>query len=66
MVAAQQDDGSGDAAKKKSPIAFRADALLSHDALIHRWINDRLDASLANDWIRLTQVLLPASRVKWR
>ena len=46
MVAAQRDDGGGDVAKQKSPIAFRADALLSNDALIHRWINDRLDASL--------------------
>ena len=31
---------------KKSPIAFRIDALLSNDALILWWINDRLDASL--------------------
>jgi hypothetical protein len=46
MVAAQQDDSRGDAAKQKSPIAFRIDALLSNDALIIRWINDRLDASL--------------------
>ncbi len=46
MVAAQRDDGGGDAAKQKSPIAFQIDALLSNDALILRWINDRLDASL--------------------
>jgi hypothetical protein len=46
IVAAQRDDGGGDPAKRKSPIAFRTDALLSNDALIHRWINDRLDASL--------------------
>jgi hypothetical protein len=46
MVAVQRDDGGKDATKRKSPIAFWMDALLSNDALIHRWINDRLDATL--------------------
>jgi hypothetical protein len=46
MVAAQRDNGGGDATKRKLPIAFWMDALLSNDALIHRWINDRLEATL--------------------
>jgi hypothetical protein len=46
MVAAQRDNSGGDATKRKSPIAFWMDALLSNDALIHRWINNWLDATL--------------------
>jgi hypothetical protein len=46
LVAAQRDNGNGDPTKRKSFIAFWTDALLSNDALIHRWINDRLDAML--------------------
>jgi hypothetical protein len=46
MVAAQRDNGGGDATKRKLPIAFWMDALLSNDALIHRWIHDQLDATL--------------------
>ena len=46
LVAAQRDEGNGDPTKRKSFIAFRMDALLSSNALIHRWINNQLDAML--------------------
>jgi hypothetical protein len=47
LVASQRDDGNGDPTKaKKLFIAFWTDALLSNNALIHRWIKDRLDATL--------------------
>jgi hypothetical protein len=47
LVAAQRDDGNGDPTKRKLFIAFQTDALvLSNDALIHRWINDWLNATL--------------------
>jgi hypothetical protein len=46
LVAAQKDGGNGDPNKLKSHIAFRVDALLSNDTLIHCWISDRLDATL--------------------
>jgi hypothetical protein len=46
LVAVQRDDGNGDPTKRKSFIAFWTDALLFNNALIHRWINDRLNAML--------------------
>lgn len=46
MVAAQRDDGGGDPTKRQAHIAFATGSLLSNDALIHRWTNDRLDATL--------------------
>jgi hypothetical protein len=46
LVAAQKDGGGGDTAKSKSLVAFRTDALLSNDDLIHRWIADKLDSTL--------------------
>ncbi len=46
LVAAQRDDGGGDPTKVKSHIAFPTGSLLSNDALIHQWANDRLDATL--------------------
>jgi hypothetical protein len=46
LAAAQKDGGSGDPAKSKSFIAFRTDALLSSNNLIHRWMTERLDNTL--------------------
>ena len=46
LVAAQKDGGGGDITKSKSHLAFRTDTLLSNDDLIHRWITDKLDATL--------------------
>jgi hypothetical protein len=46
LVAAQRDNGNGDPTKRRLFIAFWTDALLSNDALIHRWINDWLNATL--------------------
>jgi len=46
LVAAQRDDGGGDPTKRQSHIAFNAGSLLSNDALIHWWTNDRLEATL--------------------
>ncbi len=46
LVAAQKYGGSGDLAKSKSLIAFRTDALLSNNDLIHQWIIEKLDAKL--------------------
>jgi hypothetical protein len=46
MVAAQRDDGGGDPNKRQAHIGFTTGSLLSNDALIHRWTNDRLDATL--------------------
>jgi hypothetical protein len=46
LVAAQKDGGGGDTAKSKSYVAFRTDALLSNDDLIHHWIADKLDSTL--------------------
>jgi hypothetical protein len=36
----------GDTARSKSYVAFRIDALLSNDDLIHCWIADKLDSTL--------------------
>ncbi len=46
LVAAQRDDGGGDPTKRQAHIAFATGSLLSNDVLIHRWTNDRLDATL--------------------
>jgi hypothetical protein len=46
LVAAQRDDGGGNPTKRQSHIAFNTGSLLSNDALMHRWTNDRLDATL--------------------
>jgi hypothetical protein len=46
LVVAQKDGGNGDPNKSKSHIAFRVDALLSNDTLIHRWTSNQLDATL--------------------
>jgi len=45
LVAAQKDGGGGDTAKSKSYVAFRTDALLSNDNLIHCWITYTLDST---------------------
>ena len=45
-MAAQRDDGEGDPTKRQALIAFTTGSLLSNDALIHRWTNDQLDATL--------------------
>ena len=46
LVAAQKDGGGGDITKSKSHLAFRTDALLSNNDLIHRWITEKLNATL--------------------
>ncbi len=46
LVAAQRDNGNGDPTRRKLFNAFQTDALLSNNALIHRWINNQLDAML--------------------
>ncbi len=46
LVAAQKDGRGGDITRSKSHIAFRTDALLSNNELIHRWITEILDATL--------------------
>jgi len=46
LVAAQRDDGGGNPTKRQSHIAFNTGSLLSNDALMHRWTNDRLEATL--------------------
>ena len=48
-MAAQRDDGEGDPTKRQSHIAFNTGSFLSNDALIHRWTNDRLDATLEKE-----------------
>ncbi len=42
----QRDDGGGDPTKRQAHIAFTTGSLLSNDALIHRWTNNRLDTTL--------------------
>ena len=39
-------DGGGDPTKRQAHITFTTGSLLSNDALIHQWTNDRLDATL--------------------
>jgi hypothetical protein len=46
LVAAQRDDGGGDPTKRQAHIGFTTGSLLSNDALIHRWTNNQLDATL--------------------
>jgi hypothetical protein len=46
LVVAQRDDGRGDPTKRQAHIAFTTGSLLSNDTLIHRWTNNRLDATL--------------------
>ncbi len=46
LVAAQKDGGGGDPSKSKSFIAFCTDALLFNNNLVHRWMTERLDATL--------------------
>ena len=46
LVAAQRDDDRGDPTIRQVRIAFTTGSLLSNDALIHRWTNDQLDATL--------------------
>ncbi len=45
-MAAQKDGRGGDITRSKSHVAFRTDALLSNNELIHRWITEILDATL--------------------
>jgi len=46
LVAAQKDGGGGDISTSKSHLAIRTDTLLSNNNLIHRWITEKLDATL--------------------
>ncbi len=46
LVAAQKDGGGGDISKSKSHLAFCTNTLLSNDDLIHRWITEKLDATV--------------------
>ena len=45
-MAAQRDNGGEDPTKRQSHILFNTGSLLSNNALIHWWTNDRLDATL--------------------
>ena len=54
-MAAHRDDGGGDPTKRQAHIAFATGSLLSNDALIHRWTNDRLDATLEKEHTDLNQ-----------
>jgi hypothetical protein len=46
LVAAQKDGGNGDWTRSKLFIAFKTDAILTNNNLIHCWISNRLNATL--------------------
>jgi hypothetical protein len=46
FVAAQKDGGNGDRTRSKLFIAFKMDAILTNNNLIHRWISNCLNATL--------------------
>ncbi len=56
LVVAQRDNGGGDPTNWQSHIAFQTGSLLSNDSLIHRWINDQLDASTLGRHPELNQL----------